>query len=205
MFLALNAACKPFCTEGLSRLNALTLTTQFVTLYGGIVLIVEDFIQKERSASNEPDNTSRIVSAIYGVVYISNAAVCAWPVVQIFLVFDSVQFVQSAMKRFSTRTETKQENETITNQNTLHLDSVSEYGKKTKLNQTCHGNVVSVAEISECQSETLPSPLLHFHFDPDPAVLSNDVQAIHSGLICRRQDAEHKETSQDADNVLVQV
>ncbi len=134
------------------------------------------------------------------MVYISNAAVCAWPAVQIFLVFDSVQFVQSAIKRFSSRTETKQDNENITNQDTLHLDSLAKYDEKSILNQNCLVDVVSVPDMSECQSQALPKMLLQFHSDPDPAVLSNDVQAIqetHSGLVSRRQDAEQ--------NILVQV
>lgn len=54
VFLALNAAYKSFCTEGLSRLHSLTLVAQFITLYGGLVLIVEDYLSSPYHSVSGP-------------------------------------------------------------------------------------------------------------------------------------------------------
>jgi hypothetical protein len=199
-FLALNAACKPFCTEGLSRLSALTLIAQFITLYGGVVLIVEDFIRKERSASNEEDNTSNIISAIYGLVYISNAAVCVWPAIQVLLAFDYVQYVQSAMKRFSSRTETQQDNE----KNDLNppaeppcLDSVTEHRQGQSVAEHVDALEPGVSEfpVRAIQDESMQFQE-HAHerlgrANPGPALLHYDVQEARSELVFdTRQETE---------------
>jgi hypothetical protein len=101
IFLALTAACKPFCTEGLSRLHALTLVAQFITLYGGLVLIVEDYIKQQLAAANQSDGGSSKLVIIYGLVYLCNGAVVGWPAIQLVLLnspADIAAEVQSKVK-----------------------------------------------------------------------------------------------------------
>ena len=207
-FLALNAACKPFCTEGLSRLSALTLIAQFITLYGGVVLIVEDFVKKERIASNEEDNTAGTLSIIYGLVYISNAAVCGWPGIQFLLVTDPIQYTLSAVKRFGSRTETKQENEKDTNPEILSLDPVADHQNADIIKEPAFADFVNIDEDSDFPGQAIhdKSQQSQEHVQPwlGPAVLSNDsnmqsIQQTYTGLasLNSRQNAEH--------NILAQV
>jgi hypothetical protein len=79
IFLALNASCKPYCTVGLSHLHSLTLVAQFITLFGGLVIIVEDYIQQSLIAAGEIDTTTAKVSIISYLVYLGNGAVLIWP------------------------------------------------------------------------------------------------------------------------------
>jgi hypothetical protein len=154
-FLALNAACKPFCTEGLSRLSALTLIAQFITLYGGLVLIVQEFVKRELFASNEEDNTSGTLSVIYGLVYISNAAVCGWPVFQFLLVIDPAQFMLSAIKRASSRNETKQDKNNDSNSDPETLPLPVDIGPMAKQHQKRIMNVPALAELVSIRKTTL--------------------------------------------------
>jgi hypothetical protein len=151
IFLALNSACKPFCTEGLSRLSALTLIAQFITLYGGMVLIVEYFIKKERSASNEEDTTSNTISIIYGLVYISNAAVCGWPAIQFLLVSDPVRYMKSALKRFSSSPEIKDDNEKYLDSQSS--DIVAEQQAQQQATTVGISSLVHIKEMSNCPSQ----------------------------------------------------
>ena len=93
-FLALTSACKPFCTEGLSRLHALTLVAQLVSLYSGLVLIVEDNISVQFSAANESDNTSGKTSILYALIYLFNGAVVGWPAIQFLLLNSPLEIVE---------------------------------------------------------------------------------------------------------------
>ena len=93
-FLALTSACKPFCTEGLSRLHALTLIAQFISLFGGLVLIVEDYISAQLVAANENDNTSNTTSIIYALVYLCNGSVVGWPIIQLLLLKSPLEIVE---------------------------------------------------------------------------------------------------------------
>ena len=95
LFLALTSACKPFCTEGLSRLHALTLVAQFISLYGGLVLIVEDYIKQQLAAANQSDNTNDKTAIIYALVYLCNGAVVAWPAIQFLLLKSPAEYAES--------------------------------------------------------------------------------------------------------------
>ena len=82
IFLCVTTASKPYCTEGLSNLNSLTMVAQFITLYGGLVLIVEDYIQQQLIAANQADSTGPQSIIIYILIYFCNGAVMAFPVIQ---------------------------------------------------------------------------------------------------------------------------
>jgi hypothetical protein len=104
LFLALTSTCKPFCTEGLSRLHALTLVAQFISLFGGLVLIVEDYISSQLATSNESNNTSSQTSIIYALIYLCNGAVVGWPVIQFLLLkspLEIVEMIQAKIKKLS--------------------------------------------------------------------------------------------------------
>jgi hypothetical protein len=101
LFLALTSTCKPFCTEGLSRLHSLTLVAQFISLFGGLVLIIEDYISAQLAVANESDNTSYKTSVIYVLVYLCNGAVAGWPAIQLLLLkspFEIVEIIQANIK-----------------------------------------------------------------------------------------------------------
>jgi hypothetical protein len=99
IFLALTSACKPFCTEGLSRLHALTLVAQFITLYGGLVLIVEDYIKQQLAAANQSDGGSSKLVIIYGLVYLCNGAVVGWPAIQLVLLNSPADIAAEAQSK----------------------------------------------------------------------------------------------------------
>jgi hypothetical protein len=107
-FLALTSTCKPFCTEGLSRLHALTLVAQFISLFGGLVLIVEEFISEQLAAANESDNTSIKTSIIHALVFLCNGAVVGWPIIQFLLLkspLEIVEIIQAKIKNLTSGTD----------------------------------------------------------------------------------------------------
>ena len=86
---------------GLSRLHALTLVAQFITLYGGPVLIVKDYIKQQLAAANQRDSSSGKLVIIYALVYLCNCSVVCWPAVQVVLLNSPAEVaaeVQSKVK-----------------------------------------------------------------------------------------------------------
>ena len=96
VFLAITSSCAPFCTAGLSNLHSLTLVAQFITLYGGLVLIVEDYILQALQAAGEADTTSSQTFIIYWLVYICNLAVICWPIIQFLLMTRKADYRKNA-------------------------------------------------------------------------------------------------------------
>ena len=97
VFLCVTTACKPYCTEGLSNLNSLTMVAQFITLYGGLVLIVEDFIQQQLMAANQADTTGQESSIIYFLVYTCNGAVIVFPVLQMLFQTSPAKYAEDTL------------------------------------------------------------------------------------------------------------
>jgi hypothetical protein len=88
VFLALNSTCKPFCAVGLSHLHSLTMVAQFITLFAGLVIIVENYIHDALIAAGEADTTAEKVSFITYLVYLFNGAVVVWPALDGFMQAD---------------------------------------------------------------------------------------------------------------------
>ncbi len=88
VFLALNSTCKPFCTVGLSHLHSLTMVAQFITLFAGLVIIVEKYIRQTLIAAGEEDTTVEKISIVTYLVYLLNGAVMVWPALDGFMQAD---------------------------------------------------------------------------------------------------------------------
>jgi hypothetical protein len=56
---------------------------QFISLYGGLVLIVEGYIQAQLAAANQTGDTEGKNSIIYALIYLCNGAVVGWPIIQL--------------------------------------------------------------------------------------------------------------------------
>jgi hypothetical protein len=83
VFLGLNTVLQPFCTLPLSRLQSCSLLSQIVSLFGGLMLILQKFINKEIIASGEPvpfDLQSKMFEVL---IFFVNATVVFWPAIQV--------------------------------------------------------------------------------------------------------------------------
>jgi hypothetical protein len=84
-FLVLYTLCEPFCTPGLSNAMLCSLIAQFLSLYSGICLVVESYIQKDLINAGQDDTTSQ-ASSIFEVLIVGiNLAMRVWPFIM-FLV-----------------------------------------------------------------------------------------------------------------------
>ncbi len=74
---------------------------QFISLYGGLVLIVEGYIQAQLAAANQAGHgdTKGKNSIIYALVYLCNGAVVGWPAIQFLLLKSPMEYVDKARKK----------------------------------------------------------------------------------------------------------
>jgi hypothetical protein len=101
VFLALNSSCKPFCTVGLSHLHSLTMVAQFITLFAGLVIIMENSIRQELIAAGEADTTAEKVSFITYLVYLFNGAVVVWPALDSFMQSEPYETLEEFKKMWA--------------------------------------------------------------------------------------------------------
>ncbi len=81
IFLSLITALRPYCTVGLSNLQSCALMAQFITLFGGILLIIDKYISEE--AQNAGETTSQVQQKLVAyAIYAANLSVMMWPVLQ---------------------------------------------------------------------------------------------------------------------------
>ena len=85
MFLALLTSIKPYCTEGLSNLQSCTLISEFITLFSGIMLVLDNYMHNEASRAGEPDDLTYQREIIGALILLSNFTVMAWPALQLVL------------------------------------------------------------------------------------------------------------------------
>jgi hypothetical protein len=79
IFLGLNNSCRPYCTYGLSNLHSLSLVAQFITLFGGVVLVLQYYIRREAIQAGEEDKTTVQNSLIQVLIFACNGAILIWP------------------------------------------------------------------------------------------------------------------------------
>eukprot|EP00291_Cryptomonas_curvata_P017050 CAMPEP_0172169214 /NCGR_PEP_ID=MMETSP1050-20130122/10581_1 /TAXON_ID=233186 /ORGANISM="Cryptomonas curvata, Strain CCAP979/52" /LENGTH=1462 /DNA_ID=CAMNT_0012840247 /DNA_START=2726 /DNA_END=7114 /DNA_ORIENTATION=+ len=84
-FLAMIASIKPYCTEGLSNLQSCTLISEFITLFAGIMLILDEKVLRESLDAGGQDDLAYQREIVGGLILISNFAVMSWPVLQVLL------------------------------------------------------------------------------------------------------------------------
>ena len=86
VYLWVISAYKPYCTDSLSNLQTCSLFAEFVTLFSGILLIIDDFLEAqntEAGVSNADfDYQTKIVAAL---IFGANYLVIGWPVVQAYV------------------------------------------------------------------------------------------------------------------------
>jgi hypothetical protein len=61
------------------------MVAQFITLFAGLVIIVENYIHQTLIAAGEADTTAEKISILTYLVYLSNGAVVAWPALDGFM------------------------------------------------------------------------------------------------------------------------
>jgi hypothetical protein len=81
-FLGLNNTCRPYCTDGLSNVHSLSLVAQFITLFGGVVLVLHTYMRREAIQAGEKDSTSTENSMIEFLIFFSNGTLLIWPAIQ---------------------------------------------------------------------------------------------------------------------------
>jgi hypothetical protein len=97
-FLVLYTAVQPYCTPGLSKTQACSLIAQFVTLFAGMCLVVEFYIQKDLISAGEVDITNQS-SEVFGSFIIGiNLLVASWPTIML-LMSDDFEFYLGIISR----------------------------------------------------------------------------------------------------------
>jgi hypothetical protein len=79
--MSLITALRPYCTVGLSNLQSCALMAQFITLFGGILLIIDKYLSEE--AQNAGESVSPVQRNLIAYsIYAANLAVMVWPFLQ---------------------------------------------------------------------------------------------------------------------------
>jgi hypothetical protein len=92
-FLVLYTAVQPYCTPGLSKTQACALISQFISLFSGLCLVIESYIQRDLINAGEVDTTNQSIE-IFGALIISfNLLIAAWPIVNVLI---SAEFAENA-------------------------------------------------------------------------------------------------------------
>jgi hypothetical protein len=84
-FLVLYTAVQPFCTPSLSKTQACCLISQFFSLFSGICLIVNSYIEKDLMNAGVPDSTVQSSGVFRSLIVVVNLIICAWPVVLVII------------------------------------------------------------------------------------------------------------------------
>jgi hypothetical protein len=84
VFLGLITSIKPYCTVGLSSLQICSLVAEFITLFSGILLVINEYIGADKrrtgQSNSDMDYQTQIVAFM---IFVSNFLVMVWPFVQI--------------------------------------------------------------------------------------------------------------------------
>jgi hypothetical protein len=78
----------------------MTLVAQFFTLFGGLVIIIQGFIQQSLIAAGESDTTVEVSIVTY-IVYMVNIAVVGWPAIDILVQTNPLNIWNQASSMFS--------------------------------------------------------------------------------------------------------
>jgi hypothetical protein len=96
-FLVLYTAVQPYCTPGLSKIQACALIAQFISLFCGLCLVVDSYVQKDLISAGEV-NTTNQSSEIFGKsIIMANIVVMVWP---FFNVMISAKFSETTDQYF---------------------------------------------------------------------------------------------------------
>ena len=92
-FLVLYTAVQPYCTPGLSKTQACSLIAQFISLFAGLCLVVESYVQRDLISAGEGDSTNQSTEA-FGVLIIGfNLLITIWPIINVLV---SGEFAENA-------------------------------------------------------------------------------------------------------------
>ena len=84
IFLVIYLGISPFYTNGLNRTQNGALIAQLLTLFVGIMFVVDAYLQLQATAAGQPyDTKSRTVVAV--IIFAFNMGVLGWPVIEGFL------------------------------------------------------------------------------------------------------------------------
>jgi hypothetical protein len=97
VFLSLITALRPYCTVGLSNLQSCALMAQFITLFGGILMIIDNYLSEEAQSAGE--TTSQVQQNIVTyAIYAANLTVMMWPVLQLAIMGQLAETVVTLKK-----------------------------------------------------------------------------------------------------------
>jgi hypothetical protein len=75
---------KPYCTVGLSSLQICSLVAEFITLFSGILLVINEFIGADKKRTGQSNSDMDYQTQIVAfMIFISNFLVMLWPFIQI--------------------------------------------------------------------------------------------------------------------------
>jgi hypothetical protein len=99
-FLVLYTAVQPYCTPGLSKTQACALIAQFISLFSGMCLVVEFYVQKDLINAGETDDTNQL-SEFFGSLIIGiNLFMASWPMIMVFMSGQFAEVVEKISERF---------------------------------------------------------------------------------------------------------
>jgi hypothetical protein len=112
-FLVLYTVCQPFCTPGLSNAMSCSLIAQFLSLYAGICLLIESYVQKDLINAGQDDTTSP-ASAIFEALIVGiNLALFVWPLIMFLLSGKFAKMLEEASKPIQAFLKVKEPDEQI--------------------------------------------------------------------------------------------
>jgi hypothetical protein len=103
IFLGLNTVLQPFCTLALSRLQSCTLLAQIISLFGGLMLILQKFIDDQARTAGIYGSDSLQPAFFDGLIYLINGVVICWPALQIMLLGEVIDTLLRARTLFRGR------------------------------------------------------------------------------------------------------
>jgi hypothetical protein len=89
-FLVLYNSVQPYCTPGLSKTQACTLISQFISLFSASCLVVTSYVQKDLISAGEADATNQTTEIFGGLIIGANLLVAIWPVINVLM---SAEFI----------------------------------------------------------------------------------------------------------------
>jgi hypothetical protein len=85
-FLVLYTAVQPYCTPGLSKTQTCSLIAQFISLYAGMCLVIDSYVQKDLVSAGQSDSATAQTSDVFGFLIVAvNLIICAWPVIMVVM------------------------------------------------------------------------------------------------------------------------
>jgi hypothetical protein len=112
-FLVLYTVCQPFCTPGLSNAMSCSLIAQFLSLYAGICLIIESYVQKDLINAGQDDTTSPASTIFEALIVGINLALFVWPLIMFLLSGNFAKMLEEASKPIQAFLKVKEPNEQI--------------------------------------------------------------------------------------------